>query len=68
MKRLLGFLALVTLAVAQVRTIGTGTSISARTNKTIDVKKSNGRVFTGVVDQDVTDANGDVPGAGGRDR
>lgn len=28
-----------------------------RTNETIDVKKSDGRVFTGVVDQDVTDAN-----------
>lgn len=60
MKTLLGFLALTTLAVAQVRTIGTGTSISVRTNETIDAKKSDGRVFTGVVDQDVTDANNNV--------
>jgi len=61
MKRLLGLLlALSTLAAAQVRTIGTGTSISVRTNETIDVKKSDGRVFAGVVDQDVMDANGSV--------
>jgi len=60
MKRLLGLLALATLAVAQVRTIGTGTSISVRTNEAIDAKKSDGRVFTGVVNQDVTDANGNV--------
>jgi len=56
----IGFLALATLAVAQVRTIGTGTSISMRTNETIDVKNSDGRVFTGVVDRDVTDANSNV--------
>lgn len=61
MKKLLGLLlALSTLAAAQVRTIGAGTSISVRTNETINVKASDGRVFTGVVDQDVTDANGAV--------
>ena len=61
MKRLLGLLlALSTLAVAQSRTIGAGTSISVRTNEAIDVKKSDGRVFSGVVDQDVTDASGAV--------
>jgi hypothetical protein len=59
-KRLVGLLAVATLAVAQVRTIGTGTSISLRTNEAIDVKKSDGRVFAGVVDQDVADANGNV--------
>jgi len=48
------------LAVAQARTLGTGTSISVRTNETIDVRKSDGRVFGGLVDQDVTDANGTV--------
>src|SRR5207247_2298455 len=53
-------LALSTLAVAQVRTIGTGTSISVRTNEAINVKGSDGRVFTGAVDQDVRDANGTV--------
>ena len=60
MKRLLGFFVVATLAVAQVRTIGAGTTISVRTNETIDVKTSDGRVFTGVVDQDVTDANGNL--------
>lgn len=60
MKRLIGFFALATLAIAQVRTIADGTTVSVRTNETIDAKKSDGRVFTGVVDQDVTDANGNV--------
>jgi hypothetical protein len=60
MKRLLGLLAMATLAMAQVRTIGTGTSITVRTNETIDVKKSDGRVFSGVVNQNVMDANGTV--------
>jgi hypothetical protein len=31
-----------------------------RTNETIDVNRSDGRVFTGVVDQDVTDAGGRI--------
>ena len=65
MKGLLGFLVVASLAVAQVRTIGAGTTISVRTNETIDVKKSDGRVFTGVVDQDVTDANGNLAMARG---
>jgi hypothetical protein len=60
MKKILGFLALATFAVAQSRTIGTGTSIPVRTNETIDAKKSDGRVFTGVVDQDVMDGNNNV--------
>jgi hypothetical protein len=60
MKRLLGLLFMASLAVAQVRTIGTGTTITVRTNETINAKKSDGRVFTGIVDQDVTDANGSV--------
>jgi hypothetical protein len=60
MKKILGVLALATLAIADVRTISTGTSIAVRTNESIDAKKSDGRVFIGVVDQDVTDANGYV--------
>lgn len=60
MKRLLGLFAMAALAVAQVRTIGTGTSISVRTNEMIDAKKSDGRVYAAVVDQDVVDANGNV--------
>jgi hypothetical protein len=60
MKRLFGFLALVALAAAQVRSIGTGTSITVRTNEKIDAKKADGRVFSAVVDQDVVDAAGNV--------
>jgi hypothetical protein len=60
MKRLLGCLTLATLAAAQTRTIGVGTSIAVRTNETIDARRSDGRVFTAVVNQDVMDANGNV--------
>ena len=60
MKRLLGLLAVATLTVAQASTIGAGTTIAVRTNETIDAKKSDGRVFSGVVNQDVMDANGNV--------
>ncbi len=42
------------------RTIGSGTSISVRTNESIDVRNSDGRVFGSVVNQDVMDANGNV--------
>jgi hypothetical protein len=42
------------------RTISTGSTISVRTNEMIDVKKNDGRVFTGVVDQDVMDTNGGI--------
>lgn len=60
MKQLFGILALAALAAAQMRTIDTGTSISVRTNESIHAKKLDGRVFTAVVDQDVTDVNGNV--------
>lgn len=43
-----------------VKTIAAGTSILVRNSETIDVMKSDGRVFSGVVDQDVFDENGDV--------
>ena len=43
-----------------VKTIAAGTSILVRNSETIDVMKSDGRVFAGVVDQDVFDENGDV--------
>jgi hypothetical protein len=43
-----------------VKTIAAGTSILVRNSETIDVMKSDGRVFSGVVDQDVLDENGDV--------
>ena len=60
MKRLLGLLALATLAVAQASTISVGTSIAVRTNEAIDARQSDGRVFAGVVNQDVVDASGNV--------
>ncbi|HZO52921.1 MAG TPA: hypothetical protein VFB63_09400 [Bryobacteraceae bacterium] len=60
MRQLLGFIALATLAMAEVRTIGSGTSITVRTNESIDAKKSDGQIFTAVVDQDVLDANNNV--------
>jgi hypothetical protein len=34
-----------------------GTTVSVRTNEPIDVNTTDGRVFTGVVDQDVIDGN-----------
>jgi DUF3011 family protein len=37
-----------------------GTVVTVRTNETVDVDRSDGRVFTGVVDQDVRDTNGRV--------
>ena len=49
------------LAFAQTETIPPGTRIPVRTNEYIDVRNGNdGRVFTGVVDQDVVDQNGNV--------
>ncbi len=60
MKTLLGLLAVATMAFSQVRTIGSGTNITIRTNESIDAKKSDGRVYSGVVDQDVMDANNNI--------
>ena len=60
MTKLLGLIAFAALAMAQNRTIATGTDITVRTNETIDAKKSDGRVFSAIVDQDVTDSNGYV--------
>lgn len=60
MKELLVLLAVATLAVAQTGTIALGTSITVRTNETIGASSSNGRVFSGVVNQDVLDGNNNV--------
>lgn len=57
MKRLLGFLAMAVVSAAQTGIITPGTSIPVRTNESIDASKADGRVFAGVVDQDVIDAN-----------
>jgi len=42
------------------RTVGAGASISIRTNETIDARNSDGRVFSGIVEQDVPDQNGSL--------
>lgn len=41
-------------------TLQTGTTIVIRTNERISAKNSNGRVFSGIVDQDVVDGAGNV--------
>jgi len=60
MRKLLVFLAFTSLAFAQSGTIGSGTNISVRTSEKINVKKSDGRIFAGIVDLDVRDANNNV--------
>ena len=41
-------------------TVEAGTTIAVRTNEEIKVNKSDGRIFTGAVDQDVQDSRGQV--------
>jgi hypothetical protein len=60
MKKLLVLLALAMLAFVQAGTLGTGTSITVRTSERIKVTKSDGRIFAGVVEQDVRDANSNL--------
>jgi hypothetical protein len=60
MKIVLGLFAVATLAVAQTGTIGTGTRIVVRTSEMIEVMKNEVRVFAGVVETAVSDANGHV--------
>ena len=48
-------------AFAQSGNIPVGTEIAVRTNDSIDVRNSSdGRIYSGVVDRDVRDANGNV--------
>lgn len=48
-------------ALAQSGNIPAGTQIAVRTNDTIDVRNSSdGRIYSGVVDRDVQDANGNI--------
>jgi hypothetical protein len=55
------FLTASVAAFAQPGEIRSGTNISVRTNESIDVRNStDGRIYTGVVDRDVLDANGNV--------
>jgi hypothetical protein len=44
----------------QTRTIAAGASITVRNNEPIDARQTDGRVFSGVVHQDVLDADGNV--------
>lgn len=60
MKTILGMFALAVCAVAQVRTIAPGTSLAVRTNEPIDARQSDGRVYTGVVVEDVLDESGRI--------
>jgi len=41
-------------------TIDAGTTITVRTNESIDARESDGQVFTGVVEQDVVNRNGNI--------
>src|SRR3954463_13773827 len=41
-------------------TIDPGTMITVRTNETINANQSDGRIFSGVVDQDVLNRNGSI--------
>jgi len=43
-----------------IGTIDAGTTITVRTNEQIDARDSDGRIFSGVVEQDVTNRNGRV--------
>ena len=48
------------LAFGQTQKIESDTSIVVRTNELIDASKSDGRIFSGVVDENVMDASGRV--------
>lgn len=55
------FLSATLAAFAQNGDVPVGANISVRTNESIDVRNStDGRIYTGVVDRDVLDANGNV--------
>src|ERR1041385_90046 len=54
-------LAFASVAGAQsLKTIDAGTTITVRTNETINTNASDGRVFSGTVDQDVLNRGGNV--------
>jgi outer membrane lipoprotein SlyB len=47
-------------SASAVRSIEAGTTVSVRTNETINVNDSDGQIFSGVVDRDVQNRNGAV--------
>ncbi len=51
-------LATATVAFAQIGTVDSGVTLVVRTNETIKAKKNDGRVYSGIVDQNVQDQNG----------
>jgi hypothetical protein len=60
MKTLTALFLFASLAAAQMSFIGTGANISVRMNGPMDARRSDGRVFLGVVDRDVMDERGAV--------
>jgi hypothetical protein len=59
-KTILMMCAIATVAVAALDTIPAGTQIAVRTNDRIRAKTADGQVYTGVITNDVADANGNV--------
>ncbi len=53
-------LATATVAFAQIGTVDSGVTLVVRTNETIKAKKNDGRVYSGIVDQNVQDQNGNL--------
>ncbi len=60
MTKLVLLLAATTVAFAQVATIGNGMTLVVRTNEAINARRYDGRVYSGIVDQDVSDQNGNL--------
>jgi hypothetical protein len=52
--------AAVAVSAQQVRRLDPGTTISVRTNETIDVDRQDNRVYTGIVDQGVRGSEGRI--------
>ena len=50
----------VAVSAQEVRRLDPGTTISVRTNDTIDVDRQDNRVYTGIVDQDVRGSEGRI--------
>lgn len=59
MKLLIG-LTLTALAFGQVRVIAPGTNVTVRTNESINVRQASGQVFSGTVQQEVFDRDGNI--------
>jgi hypothetical protein len=60
MKTLIGLFGFATLAAAQMSFIGAGANISVRMDQSVNIRRTDGRVFLGAVDRDVFDERGAV--------